>query len=300
MERILFTGASGFIGRNIKPLLEKEYIIKTIGLDKSDDYNIDISKVIPTIEDYYDIIIHAAGKAHSTPKTQQEEKVFFDVNYQGTINLCKGLENMKAPKAFIFISTVAVYGCDSGENINEEQPLCGNTPYAVSKIQAEKYLIKWAQARNIKLAILRPSLIAGPTPPGNLGDMITGIKTGRYLSIAGGKARKSILMVYDIANLVPLLITKGGIYNVCDDTHPSFHQLEKLISSQLKKCLPFNIPYWLAKLFAVLGDFLGKKAPINSLKLRKIAQSLTFDNSKAKNELNWTPMDVLGNFRINN
>ena len=34
-----------------------------------------------------------------------------------------------------FISTVAVYGCDSGENITEEYPLNGTTPYALSKNQ---------------------------------------------------------------------------------------------------------------------------------------------------------------------
>lgn len=34
---------------------------------------------------------------------------------------------------------------------------------------------------NVKLSILRPSLIAGPNPPGNLGAMIHGIENGKYL-----------------------------------------------------------------------------------------------------------------------
>jgi len=49
---------------------------------------------------------------------------------------------------------------------------------------------------------------------------------------------------------------------------------------------------------ASVGDLMGNKAPINSLKLKKIAESLTFSNEKAKSELNWQPLNVLDNFRI--
>lgn len=232
------------------------------------------------------------------PKTEEEKQAFFDVNLQGTKNLCTALEQSGIPKSFIFISTVAVYGRDSGENITEEYPLNGTTPYALSKIKAEKYLEEWCAMHNVKLSILRPSLIAGPNPPGNLGAMIHGIKSGKYLSIAGGKAQKSVLMVQDIANLVPLLIEKGGIYNVCDSYQPSFRELEMVICKQLNKKLPLSIPYWFAKSMAVFGDCLGEKTPINSLKLRKITHSLTFSNEKAMRELGWKPMNVLKNFRI--
>lgn len=61
---------------------------------------------------------------------------------------------------------------------------------------------------------------------------------------------------------------------------------------------PVSIPYWLAKSMALVGDLLGEKAPINSLKLKKITESLTFSNEKAKRELNWQPLNVLENFRI--
>ena len=296
--KLLFTGASGFLGRNIYQLLEKTYVIKTVGLTSQDDYKIDIARNIPVFTEVFDIALHAAGKAHSIPKTEEEKQLFFDVNLQGTKNLCTALENSGIPKAFIFISTVAVYGCDSGENITEEHPLNGTTPYALSKIKAEKYLQGWCAMHNVKLSILRPSLIAGPNPPGNLGAMIRGIRNGKYLSIAGGKARKSVLMVQDIANLLPMLIEKGGIYNVCDSYQPSFRELEMVICKQLNKKRPISIPYWLAKSMAVVGDCLGEKAPINSLKLRKITSSLTFSNEKAMRELGWKPMNVLGNFQI--
>jgi len=295
---LLFTGASGFLGSNIIQLLNGAYNIISVGLSPQDTYLVDIATDIPTFTDAFDVVFHAAGKAHSVPKTEAEERLFFDVNLQGTKNLCTALERSGIPKAFIFISTVAVYGCDSGENITEEHPLNGTTPYALSKIKAEKYLQGWCAMHNVKLSILRPSLIAGPNPPGNLGAMIHGIKNGKYLSIAGGKARKSVLMVQDIANLLPMLIEKGGIYNVCDSYQPSFRELEMVICKQLNKKLPLSIPYWFAKSMAVLGDCFGENTPINSLKLRKITHSLTFSNEKAMRELGWKPMNVLKNFRI--
>ena len=295
---LLFTGASVFLGSNIIQLFNGAYNIISVGLSPQDTYLVDIATDIPTFIDAFDVVFHAAGKAHSVPKTEAEKRLFFDVNLQGTKNLCTALERSGIPKAFIFISTVAVYGCDSGENITEEHPLNGTTPYALSKIKAEKYLQGWCAMHNVKLSILRPSLIAGPNPPGNLGAMIRGIRNGKYLSIAGGKARKSVLMVQDIANLLPMLIEKGGIYNVCDSYQPSFRELEMVICKQLNKKRPISIPYWLAKSMAVIGDCLGKKAPINSLKLRKITSSLTFSNEKAVRELKWKPMNVLETFLI--
>lgn len=296
--KLLFTGASGFLGSNVRPLLEGMYGVKTVGLSPKDDYTIDIAKEIPVLRERYDIVLHVAGKAHSVPKTEAERQVFFDVNLQGTKNLCTALERRRVPRAFIFISTVAVYGCAYGENITEDHPLDGDTPYAMSKRLAEEYLQKWCYEHNVILGIIRPSLIAGPNPPGNLGAMIHGIRSGKYLSIAGGQARKSVLMVQDIAKLVSLLAEKGGIYNVCDSHHPTFRELETTICRQLDKKLPFSIPYWVAKCMALVGDCLGKKAPINSLKLKKITESLTFSNEKAMRELGWKPTRVLENFKI--
>src|SRR5574344_1179594 len=225
MKKLLFTGASGFLGYNILPILHKEYeTVHTMGLGQEDDIKINLAKEVPPINTHYDIVLHACGKAHVMPRTPEEEKAFYDVNYEGTRNLCAALERVGVPKALVFISTVAVYGCERGELISEDYPLNGDTPYAKSKIMAEEYLKSWSAEHGVVLGIIRPSLIAGPNPPGNLGAMINGIKKHRYLSIGGGKARKSVLMVQDIAHLVSLLAEKGGIYNVCDDEQPTFRE----------------------------------------------------------------------------
>lgn len=298
MYKLLFTGASGFLGYNIRPILEKTYDVHTIGLTDDDDIKINMAKEVPPINTHYDVVLHAAGKAHTVPKTEAEAQVFFDVNYQGTVNLCKALENAGIPKVIVFISTVAVYGCEFGESIDEYHPLKGDSPYAKSKIMAENYLTKWCKDHGVTLGILRPSLLAGKNAPGNLGAMVNGIKKGFYMNIAGGKVVKSILMAEDIAHLLPLLEEKGGIYNVCDTRQPSFGEISLSVAKQLGKHKPISIPYWMAWCMAKIGDLLGNKAPINSYKLEKMTKSLTFSNEKARMELGWEPLDVLTNYKI--
>ncbi|WP_443738786.1 NAD-dependent epimerase/dehydratase family protein [Treponema sp.] len=298
MKSLLFTGASGFLGHNIIDILYKNYVVDTLGRTTNNTYNINISTTIPNFYKKYDIVLHAAGKAHVVPNTKEEMKAFYDINLEGTKNLCKALESSGIPEAFIFISTVAVYGCEIGENIDETHSLEGNSPYADSKKQAEAFLQAWCKKNDVVLTILRPSLLAGKNPPGNLGSMIKGIKTGRYFSICGGKAKKSVAMAEDIARLIPICETNGGIFNLCDSHQPTFHELEVLISKQIGRSKLLNIPYWVAFFMAKIGDLLGMRAPINTYKLKKITKGLTFSNEKIKKELGFEPLDVLSNFKI--
>ena len=298
MDKLLFTGGTGFLGRNIKPILDKTYNVTTIGIMDADMIKANFVTGIPNLPERYDIVLHAAGKAHIYPKTEAERQAFYDVNLKGTIHLCEALEKVGVPKAFVFISTLNVYGDKPGNmDTEDERPLVGDSPYADSKIKAEQYLTEWAKKHNVTLGILRPSLLAGKGAPGNLGAMINGIRTGAYLSIAGGKAKKSVLMVDDIAHLVPLVAEKGGIYNVCDDHNPSFGELEATIAKQLGKRKPISIPYWMAKCLALVGDVFSF-FPINSKRLEKIVTSDTWSNEKAKRELGWKPMSVLENYKI--
>ena len=298
MKRLLFTGGTGFLGKNIMPLLTKTYEVVTCGIAPDDTIKANLAKEAPQLDHHFDIVLHACGKAHVVPKTDAEKQAFFDVNYQGTVNLCSALEKVGVPKALVFISTVAVYGCEYGNLITEEHPLNGGSPYAKSKIMAEKYLTEWGKKHNVVLGILRPSLLAGKNAPGNLGAMVNGVRKGFYMNIAGGSVVKSILMAEDIAHILPFLIEKGGIYNVCDTRQPSFGELSVSVANQLGKRKPISIPYWMAWCMAKVGDLLGSKAPINSYKLKKMTKSLTFSNEKARRELGWEPLDVLENFKI--
>ena len=298
MNKLLFTGGTGFLGKNVMPLLQKDYKVTTCGITPEDMIKANLAKEVPVLDNHYDIVLHACGKAHSVPRTEAENQVFYDVNYQGTVNLCSALEKVGAPKALIFISTVAVYGREFGELITEGHPLDGVTPYAKSKIMAEEYLADWCKRNQVVLGILRPSLLAGKNAPGNLGAMVNGVRKGFYMNIAGGKVRKSVLMAEDIARILPLVAEKGGVYNVCDTRQPSFGELSVSVARQMGKRKPISVPYWMAWCMAKVGDLLSSKAPINSYKLEKMTQSLTFSNEKARKVLGWEPLDVLENYQI--
>lgn len=298
MENLLFTGGTGFLGKNVMPILKEKYEVETCGITSDDMIKANLAKEVPVLDKHYDVVLHACGKAHVVPKTEAEKQAFFDVNYQGTVNLCAALEKVGVPKALVFISTVAVYGCEYGDLITEEHPLNGDTPYAKSKIMAEEYLTEWCKKNDVVLGILRPSLLAGKNAPGNLGSMVNGVRKGFYMNIAGGKVVKSILMAEDIARIMPALMKKGGVYNVCDTRQPSFGELSVSVAKQLGKHKPISIPYWMAWCMAKVGDLLGSKAPINSYKLEKMTKSLTFSNEKARRELGWEPLDVLDNYKV--
>lgn len=292
----LLTGSSGFFGSEYLKLTGFNNVITLAR--KNAIIDADLSTQVPKI-DVVDLVIHAAGKAHIVPRTDQEKEEFFKVNVAGTQNLLLGLENAPAlPKFFVFISSVAVYGLETGNLIDENTPLLAADPYGKSKIQAEKLVADWCGKNNINCTILRLPLLAGTNPPGNLKSMIKGIKAGYYFNIAGGQAKKSMVMARDVAKIIPKVASIGGIYNLTDRHHPNFFELSALIAKQLGKKTPLNMPKWLAVLLAKTGDVVGSKAPINSNKLAKIMSDLTFDDSKAKEKIGWNPGYVLQELNI--
>ncbi|WP_316849727.1 NAD-dependent epimerase/dehydratase family protein [Pedobacter agri] len=294
--KVILTGASGFLGKHIYNELMAKYEVLTISRQDA-DFKLNLSLDVPQLPTT-ELVVHCAGKAHSIPNTSEEIKAFFDVNLTGTANLLAGLSNNSTlPKAFVFISTVAVYGCESGNMINEDHPLNATDPYGESKIKAERLVQDWCGKNNVICAILRLPLLVGENPPGNLGSMIKGIKNGYYFNIGGGKARKSMVFAKDIAKIIPKVAHQGGVYNFTDGYHPSFSELALVINKTFGKKRNLNMPLWIANAIAKLGDLLGDKAPLNSKKLKKITTDLTFDDSKAKKELNWNPMPVLSGWK---
>ena len=293
---ILLTGASGFLGGSIIKELSSENSLFSLSRN-SGDYQFSLENEIPNFNDFFDLVVHVAGKAHFVPKTEFEKKQFYDVNVKGTLNVLKGLEVFGVPKQFVFISSVSVYGQEQGLNITEDCTLVAKDAYGLSKIEAELLVQKWCNEHNVVCTILRLPLLVGKNPPGNLGAMIKGITKGYYFNIGGGKAKKSMVLAEDVAEFIPIVANRGGVYNLTDGYHPSFFELSSAIARQIKKSAPMNMPLFIAKAIGFMGDFLGSKAPINSLKLKKINADLTFDDSKARS-VGWQPRRVLDWFSI--
>ncbi|WDF62890.1 NAD-dependent epimerase/dehydratase family protein [Flavobacterium sp. KACC 22763] len=290
--KILLTGSSGFLGKFICEQLNHENEIFELSRN-SCTYKCSLDKEIPSFNHSFDLVIHAAGKAHSVPKTETQKKEFYNVNVLGTKNLLKGLENSTIPKEFVFISSVAVYGQEIGKEIDENFILGATDPYGLSKIEAEKVVSKWCKERNVICTILRLPLLVGENAPGNLGSMVSAIDKGYYFNVAGGKARKSMVLAKDVASIIIKGAKIGGTYNLTDGCHPTFNDLSAAISINMNKKKPKNLSMNLALFIGKFGDFFGKRAPINTSKVRKMTSDLTFNDNKAKMLFDWKPQSVI-------
>ncbi len=295
-KKILLTGATGFLGSHIYNFLNPSYDVTTLGRDKHASIYCEFPKSIKSIDIKFDTVIHAAGKAHYIPKNDLEEKEFFEINYHGTKELCYALEG-NIPDTFVFISTIGVYGKEIGNDIDENEPLNGISPYAKSKIMCEKFLEGWSKDNKVNLVILRLPLVAGRNPKGNLGAMIESIKKGYYFNIQPNPARKSIVLAEDVAKLIPRLESKNGIYNLSGEENYTMADIALIIAEQLNVKNVRSLPVGLVRIMARIGDYVPF-SPINSEKFRKMTSELTISNQKAKEELDWNPSSLKLNFRI--
>jgi nucleoside-diphosphate-sugar epimerase len=293
----ILTGASGFLGKLILENSNIEFL--TLGRNKNSDIINDLVINIPKLENI-NLIVHCAGLAHFTPKNTFDEKLFYNTNVVGIKNLLSAFSINNLPKKIVFISSVSVYGLIQGESIDETTPLLANDPYGKSKIEAEQIIKNWCNNHNVIYTILRLPLVVGNNPPGNLGSMIKGIKKGYYFNIAGGYAKKSMVLGSDIANFILKAAEKGGTYNLTDGNHPSFKVLSKNIAVQMGKNFVPNLPKFVAFILAKIGDLFGNKFPINSEKLIKITSTLTFDDSKARTAFGWEPTPVIKGIKLKN
>ena len=81
------------------------------------------------------------------------------------------------------------------------------------------------------------------------------------------------------------MIDKNGIYNITDGLHRSFAEMDTFLAQKHGKNIK-KIPVWMGKLIAKVGDFVPG-FPLNSYRLGKLEQSLTFNDDKARQELDW-------------
>ncbi len=294
MKSLLLTGATGFLGRNILPLLRESYSpVATLGRSASNDIVADLGSKVPALGRSFDIVVHAAGKAHVLNPSEADEAEFHKVNYEGTVNLCKALDATgRAPERMVFVSTVAVYGPDAAYGADESAQLCATTAYGRSKIEAEKFLEQWCAERGTVLTILRLPLLVGPDAPGNLGAMTEAIRRGRYFNIGHEPVLKSMLRVDDVARALPYLIDLGGVYNLCATEPVAVADLAADIARTIGARQPLTLPMWTMRLAARIGDIIPG-LPINSARLAKLTQSLVFSNAKAL-ATGWKPQAVLG------
>ena len=162
--KIFVTGASGFIGGSLVPVL------KTHGHDihcMTSDL-LEFTDVERELLDYQpDVLLHLAARTE-VEASFYEQTSFSSVNYVGTVNLIEAACKLSVRPFFLFASTMEVYGWQpisdrvqlggrAGQEhaFDENTPCHPNAPYAVAKYACERYLEYAARTRQLKYVALR-------------------------------------------------------------------------------------------------------------------------------------------------
>lgn len=246
-----------------------------MGINSHNDIICDLRLGCQQISEYYDIVIHAAGS--------NKEKYAMDVNYNGTINLCKALEN-NPPERLVFISSASVYGTISGEDIKESAPLKPTSQYGQSKLKAEMYLQQWCSKHNVTLSILRPPMILGTGMKGTLRTMVNGINNGYYYNIKSNYARRSIIHALDVAHITRLISCIGGIYNISDQCNPMITELGNALAHRINGKRIYTLPRWLVKMTLPKKQFTQLTTTF-TLNCDAIADKIHYQNIDVINHL---------------
>jgi len=299
----LVTGGSGFVGRAVvRSLRERGREVTVVDRSPAGDYPtvlVDLGRTpIDLRRERFEHVYHVAGLAHLVPRTETERGLFTTVNVDGTRALLEGLERgVELPRTFLLVSTVAVYGVEEGELLDETTPRRAADPYGMSKRQAEDLVLEWGERRGVRTAIVRLPLVWGPGAPGNLRRMVRAIAAGRYLGVGRGEARRSLVRLADVVEALPRIEEAGGIFHLTDGHHPSFAELEAVLAAALGRHRPWHIPMPLARAAAEVGEAVQSltqsRMPFNRRTLAKMTSTLTFSDQKARREVTWAPTRTL-------
>lgn len=300
--RCLLTGGAGFLGRMLAAgLRESGAEVLVADLRELPGFGfqpIDLTRpeTLAWRGGRFALLVHAAGLAHTRPRTEAERQRFFEINAGGTARLLDSLAGELRPAMAVLVSTVSVYGRDEGELLDEETPLAAADPYGASKIEAERIFRGWAERHGVRWTILRLPLVWGEDPPGNLGAMIAAMRAGRYFGIGRGEARKSIVWGMDVARVLLRAAREGGLYHLTDGCHPTFREIEEAVAARLGLRPPRRLPRWIGWMTAAAGSMLRHAlrlpVPLDLPTYSKMISTLTFSDHRARRCLGWQPWSV--------
>jgi NAD dependent epimerase/dehydratase len=179
MEKVLVTGADGFIGSHlVETLMDRGFQVRALVNYNSfnswgwlDDMsaNTEVEIVSGDIRDAYfcqslckgiDTVFHLAALI-AIPYSYQAPASYLETNIRGTLNICQAaLHN--GVQRLIHTSTSEVYGSALYVPIDEKHPLQPQSPYSASKIAADAMAMSFFHAFGLPLTIARPFNTYGP------------------------------------------------------------------------------------------------------------------------------------------
>lgn len=312
MNKILIIGATGFIGGFlVKEALDRKYevyafvrkssIIKSLVNQGVRCLEIDVNDIELQSKYFkefnFDYIIHNAGITRSANKQD-----YYDINCGYLQNIVKALELSQIDiKKFIFMSSLAALGSAENQlkNILDAdtipKPL---TTYGKSKLAAEIFL---QTKTHIPFIVFRLTAVFGP----NEKDLFQTFKlSSQGLQLNPKNKRHDLTFIYvkDVCRLVFDAISSGHTmktYNVSDGNVYSNNEFYQYIAKQFnKKVVSIKLPIPIVKIYAILGEMVGKitgKFPVvhREKVLELKANSWACDTTPIQEDFNFKPQYTL-------
>lgn len=185
------------------------------------------------------------------------------------------------PMSLVYISSVAVYGVNVGENLPESTPLNPATSFGRAKLEVERYFGEWCRANGVVLTVLRVAPVVGTGMGGSLRETVNRIYRATYRHIAADEARVSVVHAVDVAAAAMLISGHAGVFNVTDGIDPTRHDLAEALSARLDHKRVYTFPLRKLKILARVGDFLPVTG-YNTPRLREQMSTLTFDSTQLR------------------
>jgi nucleoside-diphosphate-sugar epimerase len=296
--RILVTGAEGFVGRILCPVLEGQgydvvRAVRVAGSAPERHEETTVAREIHGDTDWsgvllgVDVIVHLAAKAHMMKIGPASRLANFrEVNVAGTARLVTAAATAGV-RRIVYLSTIKVNGESTGRTPFTSSQLPNPVdPYGVSKAEAEAVLRKLEKALGIEVVIIRPPLIYGRGVKGNLRSLLTAIEGGIPLPFGAVRNRRDLISVYNLCDLITVCIEHGDAggrtFLVADNEPLSTAELVRHIASaQSKNPRLLDVPEWLIRAAARL---LGKTAQVD-----RLLGNLELDTRYTRDVLGWVP-----------
>lgn len=248
MKKILLTGATGFVGRQVMQTLLDESVELTAVVRKGKEdqipKNSSISKIITT-EDLFsesiewwteackniDTIIHVAwytepGKYLQSPKNLD--------CLTGTINMAKGAVKAGV-KRFVGVGTCFEYDLTLGV-LSKDSPLKPTTPYASSKVATFVTLSEWLPLESVEFAWCRLFYLYGEGEDDRrlVPYLHKQLKEGNVAELSSGKQVRDFMDVKKAAKKIVIvsLSDKTGAVNICSGEPVTVRGLAEKIAEE--------------------------------------------------------------------
>jgi len=302
MQKVLVTGATGFVGQRLVNYLKLEgFAIRAVGRKPIFDIETIIcdflnDNIPESAFKGIDIVFHLAGYTHDLKSKLGVRDIYQKMNVDITAELLS-LSVKNNVKKFIFVSSVKAGGLPiKGECASEEDQRDPDGIYGKTKREAELKVLEIGRESGMHVSILRPSLIYGSNVKGNLQLMMQGIQKSWFPPLPETNNLRSMIHVDDIVRALLLLASNkkanGKIFIATDGRAYSSRNIYEIMCHVLGKNIPsWSIPYFLFNAIALINHNLrykiGKLLGDECYSSKKL-QSLGFKAQKQLRQMNET------------